>query len=218
MSTLWWSTFQSTKTFQHFNFLFEFLELDCKIAAICLPFSLKTWPLFRDCPHTDQMDNVIPAHFSLLNVLNFPGSSLQLHNLSCHMSLFNSPQLYENFVEEVDAIDNGISQYDGEARYAVSTTLSARVSHLNPRWNSKSQDTEVRDCMNVIIYPQTCLMQHVYYMSGWWHGVWVCVCDIRWLKCNIRFVSCTFNLNDNGCHKDWNTFPHKMEVVDAAVS
>lgn len=46
-------------------------------------------------------------------------------------------------MEEVDAVDNGISQYDGEARYAVSTTLSARVAHLNPRWNSKSQDTEV---------------------------------------------------------------------------
>ncbi|KAI4871900.1 hypothetical protein NFI96_019044 [Prochilodus magdalenae] len=52
-------------------------------------------------------------------------------------------KLYENFVEEVDAVDNGISQCDGEARYTVSTTLSARVSHLNPRWNSDCQDTEV---------------------------------------------------------------------------
>ncbi|KAG5274289.1 hypothetical protein AALO_G00134440 [Alosa alosa] len=51
-------------------------------------------------------------------------------------------KLYENFVEEVDAVDNGISQTDGEARYSVSTTLSARVGHLNPRWNSKSQETE----------------------------------------------------------------------------
>eukprot|EP00064_Thunnus_orientalis_P001873 superscaffoldBa00000129_g1877 len=51
-------------------------------------------------------------------------------------------KLYENFVEEVDAVDNGISQCDGEARYSISTTLSARVGHLNPRWNSKSQDTE----------------------------------------------------------------------------
>lgn len=65
----------------------------------------------------------------------------------CHRSVLTSPfipsQLYENFVEEVDAVDNGISQYDGEARYSVSSTLSARVGHLNPRWNSKSQDTEV---------------------------------------------------------------------------
>lgn len=68
--------------------------------------------------------------------------SLLVHNFSCCFSS-RSPQLYENFVEEVDAVDNGISQCDGEARYTVSTTLSARVAHLNPRWNSKSQDTEV---------------------------------------------------------------------------
>ncbi|XP_056108507.1 UPF0160 protein MYG1, mitochondrial [Rhinichthys klamathensis goyatoka] len=51
-------------------------------------------------------------------------------------------KMYENFVEEVDAVDNGICQYDGEARYSISTTLSARVGHLNPHWNSKDQDTE----------------------------------------------------------------------------
>uniref|UniRef100_A0A8C6ZLD8 MYG1 protein n=1 Tax=Nothoprocta perdicaria TaxID=30464 RepID=A0A8C6ZLD8_NOTPE len=52
------------------------------------------------------------------------------------------PQLYENFVEEIDAVDNGIAQRDGEARYAVTTTLSARVGRLNPRWNDAEQDTE----------------------------------------------------------------------------
>ncbi|XP_059393175.1 UPF0160 protein MYG1, mitochondrial [Carassius carassius] len=51
-------------------------------------------------------------------------------------------KMYESFVEEVDAVDNGISQCDGEVRYTISTTLSARVSHLNPRWNSTHQDTE----------------------------------------------------------------------------
>ncbi|KAM6981212.1 MYG1 exonuclease [Aplochiton taeniatus] len=51
-------------------------------------------------------------------------------------------KLYENFVEEVDGVDNGISQCEGEARYTVTSTLSARVGHLNPRWNSKNQDTE----------------------------------------------------------------------------
>ncbi|KAK2513274.1 hypothetical protein Q9966_016181 [Columba livia] len=44
-------------------------------------------------------------------------------------------KLYENFVEEIDAMDNGIAQAEGEPRYAVTTTLSARVAHLNPRWN-----------------------------------------------------------------------------------
>ncbi|KAE8626998.1 hypothetical protein XENTR_v10006830 [Xenopus tropicalis] len=51
-------------------------------------------------------------------------------------------KMYENFVEEIDAIDNGISQFDGDQRYSVTTTLSARVGHLNPRWNEPDQDTE----------------------------------------------------------------------------
>nr|XP_006629429.2 PREDICTED: UPF0160 protein MYG1, mitochondrial [Lepisosteus oculatus] len=51
-------------------------------------------------------------------------------------------KLYENFVEEIDAIDNGISQYDGEPRYAMTTNLSARVGYLNCRWNDENQDTE----------------------------------------------------------------------------
>lgn len=53
-------------------------------------------------------------------------------------------QMYENFVEEVDAVDNGISQWEeGEPRYALTTTLSARVARLNPTWNQPNQDTEV---------------------------------------------------------------------------
>ena len=46
-------------------------------------------------------------------------------------------RLYERFVEEVDAVDNGISQTDQTPRYAVTTTLAARVSGLNPAWNAK---------------------------------------------------------------------------------
>lgn len=80
-------------------------------------------------------------------------------------------QLYENFVEEVDAVDNGISQYDGEARYSISTTLSARVSHLNPRWNSTDQDTEVSTCeCSCTLYQDrrwllTCVWLRISYMG-----------------------------------------------------
>ncbi|XP_030058034.1 UPF0160 protein MYG1, mitochondrial [Microcaecilia unicolor] len=61
-------------------------------------------------------------------------------------------KLYENLIEEIDAIDNGISQWDGEPRYAISTNLSARVGHLNPRWNDKEQDTEAgfRSAMQLV--------------------------------------------------------------------
>ncbi|NXP12955.1 MYG1 protein, partial [Thinocorus orbignyianus] len=41
-------------------------------------------------------------------------------------------KLYENFVEEIDAMDNGIALAEGPPRYALGTTLSARVGRLNP--------------------------------------------------------------------------------------
>lgn len=46
--------------------------------------------------------------------------------------------VYEEFVEELDAIDNGIPMYaEGHPRYRIKTHLSARVHRLNPEWNSK---------------------------------------------------------------------------------
>jgi uncharacterized UPF0160 family protein len=44
-------------------------------------------------------------------------------------------KVYKNFIEHIDAIDNGISVADGELRYRISSTLSNRVGTLNPAWN-----------------------------------------------------------------------------------
>jgi len=44
-------------------------------------------------------------------------------------------KIYQGFVEEVDAIDNGIDISADELRYRISTNLSARVGQLNPLWN-----------------------------------------------------------------------------------
>lgn len=48
-------------------------------------------------------------------------------------------------MEEIDGFDNGLAPAAGEPRYALSTTLSARVRRLNPRWNDPHQDTQVGD-------------------------------------------------------------------------
>ncbi|KAH6917356.1 GAMM1 protein [Coprinopsis sp. MPI-PUGE-AT-0042] len=49
-------------------------------------------------------------------------------------------KVYRDFVEALDGIDNGISQYPAEAtpRYRNKTDLSSRVGSLNPRWNEPS--------------------------------------------------------------------------------
>ncbi|BGP18245.1 hypothetical protein JCM10213_007874 [Rhodosporidiobolus nylandii] len=51
-------------------------------------------------------------------------------------------KMYQDFVEAVDANDNGIAQYDttAPARYRSRTDLPARVGALNPRWNEESTD------------------------------------------------------------------------------
>ncbi|KAF7306949.1 hypothetical protein MIND_00487700 [Mycena indigotica] len=46
-------------------------------------------------------------------------------------------KIYEQFIEAIDAIDNGISQYpsDLKPRYKSNTHLGSRVASLNPAWN-----------------------------------------------------------------------------------
>jgi uncharacterized UPF0160 family protein len=55
-------------------------------------------------------------------------------------------KMYEDFIEAIDGIDNGVTQYISSepARYKSRTDLSARVGGLNPRWNEPSND-EVLD-------------------------------------------------------------------------
>lgn len=54
----------------------------------------------------------------------------------------------QEFIEAIDAIDNGISQYptDIQPRYRLRTDVSSRVGHLNPAWNQSvdSQTVDVR--------------------------------------------------------------------------
>lgn len=54
----------------------------------------------------------------------------------------------QEFIEAIDAIDNGISQYpnDIKPKYKSRTDLSSRVGGLNPAWNqpTDSQTVDVR--------------------------------------------------------------------------
>jgi uncharacterized UPF0160 family protein len=45
--------------------------------------------------------------------------------------------VYDNFIEEIDAIDNGVSCYPNDVapKYKISTMLGSRVGRLNPSWN-----------------------------------------------------------------------------------
>ncbi|XP_050679586.1 MYG1 protein [Leptidea sinapis] len=44
-------------------------------------------------------------------------------------------KVYEKFIQEVDAIDNGVPMTLEEPKYKINTYLSKRVERLNPQWN-----------------------------------------------------------------------------------
>lgn len=54
--------------------------------------------------------------------------------------------VYENLIEEVDGVDNGVDQYSGddlpERNYKVTTTLGRRVGAIQPSWLDEDQDTD----------------------------------------------------------------------------
>ena len=45
-------------------------------------------------------------------------------------------------MEEYDGIDNGVNQYEGEAKYKITSTISSRVGNLNPKWNAQDKSPE----------------------------------------------------------------------------
>lgn len=54
-------------------------------------------------------------------------------------------QIYRNFINELDAIDNGVPMFEGgEPRYKISTHLSARIGKLNPSWQDTKTDSDER--------------------------------------------------------------------------
>jgi len=60
-------------------------------------------------------------------------------------------KMYENFVHSVDAIDNGINQFDEVPRYKLASTLNSRVNSLNPAWNSTdAPDLQFQKAMEVV--------------------------------------------------------------------
>jgi len=54
-------------------------------------------------------------------------------------------KMYQELIEGIDGIDNGVSQFPAELKpaYKIRTDLSSRVSWLNPPWNVKVEREDV---------------------------------------------------------------------------
>jgi len=77
-------------------------------------------------------------------------------------------KVYEKFIEEVDAIDNGISTHDTEGRYTINTNFSRRIGAFNPNWNESGHDIDLR-FSNAIAAADAEFRDKVSYFGGsWW--------------------------------------------------
>ncbi|KAG8194273.1 hypothetical protein JTE90_024596 [Oedothorax gibbosus] len=73
------------------------------------------------------------GHQIISKLTNFPIDSEEVK------VLFN--KIYENFIQEVDALDNGIEPCQtSDVRYTIHTNLGSRVKHCNPAWNEPNPD------------------------------------------------------------------------------
>ncbi|CAF1084252.1 unnamed protein product [Rotaria sp. Silwood1] len=81
--------------------------------------------------------------------------------------LFN--KLYETFVEEIDAIDNGVDIGEN-MKYKIHTNLSARVGYFNPSWNDpnpeEKEEIGFKQAMDMI--GKEFLDRFNHYIHQWW--------------------------------------------------
>eukprot|EP00483_Globobulimina_turgida_P001730 UN01732 len=83
-------------------------------------------------------------------------------------------KVYESFIEGIDAIDNGIQQYDTdtEKRYKINTDLSSRISAFNPWWNQETNDDiAMIQFKTAVLYVGGEFVNNVLYIyKGWLPG------------------------------------------------
>ncbi|CAI8598558.1 unnamed protein product [Vicia faba] len=82
---------------------------------------------------------LVYKHFGLkiiANVLRLDEGHPHVHQLY--------PAIYRNFVESVDAVDNGVNQYDSDEspKYVINTDLASRIKRLNLDWTDADQSSD----------------------------------------------------------------------------
>ncbi|KAJ3068995.1 hypothetical protein HDU98_007921 [Podochytrium sp. JEL0797] len=92
-----------------------------------------------DTKHSIKLSSagLVYKHFGrevIANILNWSPSDARLELVY--------QKIYDDFVEGFDGVDNGVSQFPAELRpkYRDGTSISSRVSKLNPWWNQESSD------------------------------------------------------------------------------
>lgn len=97
--------------------------------------------LALECCFRLSSAGLIYAHFGLEVISEILTEHKYTPSTDCLKGIFLA--VYEGFVEEMDAIDNGVPMYaDAHPRYRINTHLSSRIHRLNPEWNSPAVESD----------------------------------------------------------------------------
>lgn len=79
-------------------------------------------------------------------------------------------QVYENFIKEMDGIDNGVPMFDGEPAFNISTDLSSRVHLFNATWNADNANYDAAAQFEKAqkLVGSELVAKIVYYTTVWW--------------------------------------------------
>ncbi|CAF0765609.1 unnamed protein product [Brachionus calyciflorus] len=76
-------------------------------------------------------------------------------------------KMYEQFVREIDAIDNGVEIAENK-KYDITTNLSSRVSYFNPAWNQENLDENIQFNLALDYVGKEFEDKIKYYALVWW--------------------------------------------------
>lgn len=78
-------------------------------------------------------------------------------------------KIYQSFVQEIDGIDNGVSQFPAEPIYEINTHLSARVGRFNAQWNLTEEFNEMEQFeKGKQLAGEEFTDKVLYYANVWW--------------------------------------------------
>ncbi|CAD2108710.1 hypothetical protein YYG_01410 [Plasmodium vinckei petteri] len=79
-------------------------------------------------------------------------------------------KIYTTLIESIDALDNGINQYEGEAKYQINTTLQHRVNRFNPNFLEDDVDENERFMLaSDVVKDEFCSFVN-YYSNIWYEA------------------------------------------------
>lgn len=78
-------------------------------------------------------------------------------------------KIYTSFIQELDAIDNGVPQFDGEPHYRINSHLSNRVKIFNPSWDEEKTPMQIDELFReAMAYVGKEFTEKIYFFGTSW--------------------------------------------------